>query len=331
MNSLRAGSSPSLLPGLANGVAAGACWGLVFVAPAVMPDFTALQLATVRYLMYGAFSVALVLPRAARLSARIPRGGRPALLWLGLTGNLGYYILIATAVRLCGINITSIVTGFLPVIVGVLGMREGDGPGLRRLVPSMLLMLVGISLTAMQALHSPGTETGFDAAHLAGFMCAVGGLASWSIFAISNARWLRRLPDTSAEEWGLLTGVATGAQALFLIPFACHGATSHTSSQWAAFIALGAGIALVSSLLGGIFWNRTCRLLPMTLSGQMAVGETLFALFYGCLWTGRWPTVMEAGAVIFLVLSVVFCTLAHAPPSRDNIRARHDTSRSMST
>ncbi|CUW47830.1 DMT family transporter [Novacetimonas hansenii] len=327
MNSLRAGSPSSLLAGLGNGVAAGACWGLVFVAPAMMPDFTALQLATVRYVMYGVFSVALLLPRAGRLAARIPRGGRPALLWLGLTGNLGYYILIATAVGLCGINITSIVTGFLPVIVGVLGTREGDGLDLRRLVPSMLLMLMGISLTAVQALYAPDTQAGFDTAHLTGFICAVGGLASWSIFAISNARWLRRLPDTSAEEWGLLTGVATGAEALFLIPFACHGAASHTPSQWVWFIALGTGIALVSSLLGGIFWNRTCRLLPMTLSGQMAVGETLFALLYGCLWTGRWPTVMEAGAVIFLVLSVVFCTFAHAPPSRNRDHARHDTSR----
>ncbi|MCE2578210.1 DMT family transporter [Gluconacetobacter entanii] len=318
MNSSRARSHSSLLAGLGNGLAAGACWGLVFIAPAMMPDFTALQLATVRYLMYGFFSVALVLPRWRRLAACIPQGGRAALLGLGLTGNLGYYILIAMAVRLCGINITSIITGFLPVIVGILGTREGDSPGLRRLVPSMLLMVAGISLTALQALHAPGAGTDdprVDMAHLLGFLCAIGGLASWSIFALANARWLRRLSDTSAGDWGLLTGVATGVEALFVIPFACHGAMSHPPSRWVAFIVLGAFIALVSSLLGGIFWNRTCRLLPMTLCGQMAVGETLFALFYGCLWTGRWPTAMEGAAVLFLVLSVVCSTLAHAPSS----------------
>lgn len=42
-----------MLGGIANGVASGALWGLVFLAPAVLTDFSPLQLAASRYLVYG--------------------------------------------------------------------------------------------------------------------------------------------------------------------------------------------------------------------------------------------------------------------------------------
>lgn len=314
MNGPQSRSRFPLLPGLANGVATGACWGTVFVAPAMVPDFTPLQLSTARYIAYGAISILLVLPRWRQLHSRIVPKEWIALLWLGLTGNLGYYILISSAVRLCGIDITSIMTGFLPVIIGILGTREKDGLGLRRLVPSMLLMLVGLGLTAMQTLHSGNATAGTDVTRLTGFALAIGGLASWSIFALSNARWLKRLSTISADDWSLLTGIATGAEALLLLPFAVHpDAASHPVSGWLAFAAVSGGVALIASVMGGIFWNRTCQMLPMTLSGQMAVGETLFALFYGCLWTGRLPTAIETAAVVFLMLSVISSALAHAP------------------
>lgn len=88
--------------GIANGVAAGALWGVVFLAPAVLQSFNALQLSAGRYLVYGLIAVALLLPRWKRLAPRLGRAEWFGLLWLSLAGNLVYFLLLATAVQWAG-------------------------------------------------------------------------------------------------------------------------------------------------------------------------------------------------------------------------------------
>ena len=67
-------------------------------------------------------------------------------------------------------------------------------------------------------------------------------------------------------------------------------------------------------MLGNALWNRASRLLPLTMVGQMIVFETLFALLYGFLWEGRWPTGLEAIAMVLLVSGVLSCASAHRQP-----------------
>ena len=77
---------------------------------------------------------------------------------------------------------------------------------------------------------------------------------------------------------------------------------------------VSAGVAVIASLLGNACWNRASRLLPLTLTGQMIVFETLFALLYGFGWQRRWPTLMELLAIVCLVSGVLLCAHAHRPP-----------------
>lgn len=51
--------------GIANGIAAGALWGVVFLAPAVLSHFSAVQLSAGRYLVYGLIAVVLLAPAGA--------------------------------------------------------------------------------------------------------------------------------------------------------------------------------------------------------------------------------------------------------------------------
>ncbi|WP_323989756.1 MULTISPECIES: EamA family transporter [Nguyenibacter] len=329
-------SDAPLLSGLLNGLAAGACWGTIFLAPELVPDFGALALSLARYLAYGLLSAALLAPRWRTVLPRVPASGWCGLFGLGLAGNLAYYVLIASAVRLCGIGATSIVTGFLPVTVALLGTRDAGSLPLRRLAPSLLLAAIGIGLIGLQAAGTPAASAAGAAPHrVLGLLCALAGLTSWSLFAVSNARWMRRLPTIGAGDWGLLTGLVTGAQSLVLLPVLAlagpgmafgsafgtvfgtapgAGPATHDARQWLVFGAVSVGVGLLGSVLGGMFWNRASRQLPLTLSGQMAVGETLFALFYGCLWHQRWPTALEIAAVGFLAASVVTCAARHARP-----------------
>ncbi|MFS3134921.1 DMT family transporter [Gluconacetobacter sacchari] len=307
-----------LLAGLGYGLAAGACWGIIFLAPLLVPDFSALQLAVARYVAYGGFSAALLLPRWRGVVRRLPGRAWGVLLGLGLAGNLGYYVLIATAVRLAGLNATSIVTGFLPVLVSCLGSREKGALHPGRLWPSLLLMIAGLVLVGMDGSGRPGTAAVIDPlARGEGLACAAAAMLAWSLFAIVNARWMARLPSVGAGEWGLASGVATGLLGMLALPFAGFVPAAHPAARWLVFGGVASGVALVASVLGGIFWNQCSRRLPMTLSGQMAIGETLFALLYGCLWSGHGLSVPESGAVVLLIGSVALGAMAHASPARD--------------
>src|SRR5690606_13651485 len=77
--------------GVALGVGAGALWGLVFLAPALAREFPPLQLAIGRYLFYGLFSAALVVPLWRRPRHKLGVRDGWMLAWLSLSGNILYY------------------------------------------------------------------------------------------------------------------------------------------------------------------------------------------------------------------------------------------------
>src|SRR5579875_1825154 len=153
-------SSPTLPPargrdrlaGVACGLGAGALWGLVFLAPALVRGFSPLQLTVGRYLAYGVIAGALLAPRWRTLAPRVARRGWRDLLWLALAGNTLYYVLLATAVQTGGIAMTSLVIGFLPVAVTMIGSRDHGAVPLARLWPSLLLCGAGAVCIGWQAL-----------------------------------------------------------------------------------------------------------------------------------------------------------------------------------
>jgi drug/metabolite transporter (DMT)-like permease len=119
-------------------------------------------------------------------------------------------------VQSAGIATTSLIIGFLPVAVTILGSRDRDAVPLRGLAPSLLLCAAGAVCIGWQALSR--TASGDAGRELIGFACAIGALVAWTAYAVGNARALNRLDRVSVHDWNLLTGVVTGAQAAALIP-----------------------------------------------------------------------------------------------------------------
>jgi drug/metabolite transporter (DMT)-like permease len=287
---------------------AGALWGLVFLAPEVARGFTPLQLSAGRYLAYGLVALALVAPSARRLAATLTWAEWRALAWLSLWGNILYFVLLAQAVQTGGIAMTSLIVGMLPVAVTVIGSRQHGAVPFAQLLPSLMLGAAGMACIGWQSLHGAAQGS------LTGVLCAVGALISWTIYAVQNSRWLGRVHHVSSHEWSLLTGVVTGAQALLLaIPAFLWAPGVHASADWLRFGGVVAGVAIFASILGNAFWNRASRLLPLTLTGQMILFETLFALLYAFIWEQRLPTGLETAAMVLLVAGVLSCTAAHRP------------------
>lgn len=299
--------------GVFYGMLAGALWGGIFLAPKLIPaGFTPLQLSSARYLTYGVIALILIGPKMRRISAHFGRAEWGALIWLSLIGNLIYYVFISTAVQLSGVAFTSIIIGFLPVAVTIIGSRDHGAVSLKRLWPSLLFGAIGIVGISWQSLTESGTS--LDTSKLIGLAAAIGALASWTAFAVGNARWLTKLHHVSADEWNLMTGVVTGGLALILaIPAFALGGSSHAQSEWLQFTLVAMALGFSASILGNAFWNRMSRLLPLTMVGQMILFETLFALLYGFLWEQRGPTVIESVAIVSVVVSVLLCMQAHRP------------------
>ncbi len=251
-------------------------------------------------------------PRRRLLAARVTRQQWRTLIWLSLTGNTLYYLLLASAVQNGGGAMTSLVVGLMPVAITVIGSRDKDAVPLSTLLLSLLLCAAAAVCIGWQSLAVADTRPLQQ--RLIGLVCAIGALASWTTYAVTNARSLAVAPQLSSHEWSLLTGIVTGAQSILLLPLAVLTATgSHSRPEWLQFAGLSFGVALLASIVGNALWNRMSRLLPLTLVGQMILFETLFALVYGLVWEQRLPTLLEAAAFVLVVLSVFSCLAAHRP------------------
>jgi drug/metabolite transporter (DMT)-like permease len=296
--------------GIGCGAIAGAFWGLVFLAPALAHGFTPLQLSAGRYLAYGMVAAVLIAPSWRRVAGVLDKAEWRALAWLSLWGNIVYFVLLARAVQTGGIAMTSLIVGLLPVTVTIVGSREHGAVPFSKLLPSLLLSTAGLVAIAWHSLgaNAPGSVTGL--------LCAVGALVSWTIYAVQNSRWLTRLHHVTAHEWSLLTGVVTGAESLLLaVPAFVFTPNSPDSAGWWYFTGIVMTVAICASVLGNAFWNRASRLLPLTMTGQMILFETLFALLYAFIWEARWPAPAETLAIVLLVAGVLSCTAAHRTPA----------------
>ncbi|QLF92618.1 DMT family transporter [Pseudomonas sp. ABC1] len=300
--------------GVLCGAGAGALWGLVFLAPELVRDFSPLYLAIGRYLFFGLIAFALLAPRLRKVLPGVSRREWLAIAGLALIGNILYYVLLGAAVQLAGIAITSLVIGFLPVAVMIIGSRDANALPLQKLKVPLALCGAGALCIGWQALALPAS--GSLGRQVLGLGCALGALVSWTWFAVANSRCLVRLHHITPHDWNLLTGLVTGGLTLALIPLAAltHD-SAHELDAWARLIGVAAGLAFLASIVGNALWNRMSRLLPLTLTGQMILFETLFALIYGFAWEQRLPTLTEAAAFLLVSLSVISCVAIHRRPT----------------
>ena len=302
--------------GLLCGLIAGAFWGGVFLAPLLLADFTPLQMTAGRYLAYGLASLVLLAPTAlavfGRMTGRMTGRDWRDLALLSLLGNLIYYVGLAVAVQNAGVAAASLIIGLLPVTVTLVGARPGEGVPLRRLAAPLALLAAGVVCINVDVFRS---GEGAPAPRLIlGVLGAVLALACWTLYAVWNARRLAATPTFNSHEWSLLTGVVTGALSLVLIvPAFLVGAAGHVSSAWTLFWGVSLAVALGASVIGNGLWNAASRLLPLSLSGQLIVFETLFALLYGFLHEGRWPRPLESLAIGLMLVGVLWSVSLHRP------------------
>ncbi len=108
-----------------------------------------------------------------------------------------------------------------------------------------------------------------------------------------------------------LAGVAPTSLIIGVLPIAVTR-MGHKDHDWTAFWITNSLLALGASVIGNHLWNIASRKVPVTLSGQLILFETLFALLYGFIYAQRMPRVLEIAAIVLLSAGVAWSVRVHA-------------------
>ncbi|RZJ20336.1 MAG: DMT family transporter [Haliea sp.] len=296
-----------MLTGILAGLAAGALWGLVFVAPRMVPGYTSVDFTAGRYAVYG--TVAAIVMLAGLRTRRLPTWRQAgAALAMSLLGFTAYYLLLVFAIRDAGTEAPTLIIGTIPIWVMLLGKPQH----LRwaALVPGLALTFAGLAL--MMGSPHGGPQAPAPPAYWRGIAWAVLAMGCWTAFAIWNSSWLKRHPEVNATDWANWLGVATGLGAL-LLWFAAGSEPEVLAAQEqrTLFAILCIATGFGSAWLATILWNIASQRLPASLCGQLIVSETLFALVYSFAWDGLWPTPAQAAACVLFTLGILASIKAH--------------------
>jgi len=312
---------PVMLTGVLFALAAGLMWGLVFVAPVMLPSYPPALLTTGRYLAFGLIALPLALIDRRTLR-ELTRADWWEAVKLSAVGNFLYYLTLSAAIQRAGAPLPTMIIGTLPVVIAVCAnhrnrVRDGQLPWLK-LLPSLALIATGLALVNRDELLHLRASAGDLRRYAEGALLAVAALACWTWYPIRNADWLRAHADRSPRAWATAQGLVTGPIALagLLAVGAVHLAAPGTlmpvgqafplGDRPLAFVGLMAAVGLFASWLGTLCWNEASQRLPTSLSGQLIVFETLAALAYAFTWNQRMPPPATLAGIALLLGGVMW-------------------------
>lgn len=296
-------------------LACSACvmWSLAFVVPVLLPDYPASVLSLARYTAFGLVSVLLAWGDREAL-ATLSKADWCEAFRLTLLGNFIYYGCLAQAVHSSGAPLPTLIVGTLPVVIAVASRLLGEETGVhadwRQLLPGLLLISAGIWL-----VHHSELADSSHSAHgvLVGAALSMLAVASWTLYALRNAAWLRARQNRTAQVWATAQGFASLPIALLGLAAVCAWTAVRSADPVALlgpapgrFVALTVALGLLTSWLGTILWNRASQLLPTGLVGQLIVVETLSALALASVVRGALPGVLTILGGVLLIAGVVW-------------------------
>ncbi len=293
--------------GIAAGLAAGALWGLVFVAPRMLPGVNEVDFTAGRFVSYGLLAfVFLLLAKNKQWPTWTQARAAVFMSFLGFTG---YYLLLVYGIRDAGTAVPSLIIGTIPIWMMILG--KPAGLSWKSMIPGLILTGIGLALM-MQASHSASASNAEGENFWRGVAFSLASMVCWTAFGLMNAKWLKEHPEVSATTWANWLGVATGLGALILWLLAgSEPKVLLARTDIALFAILSVATGIGSAWLATILWNIASQRLSASLCGQLIVSETIFALIYSFMWDGRWPNVMQFAAAVLFVAGILASIRAH--------------------
>jgi drug/metabolite transporter (DMT)-like permease len=269
------------------GLATCALWGLTFIAPRAVEPFTTWDLTIARYGIFGAACLLLMLDKRFRPSGisapRIAVG-----LLLGGCGYVGYFVCAAHAVTLAGTVVPPLVIGLMPVLTAVIANQREKAIEWMDIALPLTMICAGLLVANLQTITASPPSVRQNI--WLGILLALAALFIWIAYGLANAAIMRRPDAPDGFRWTGLQGIGAALGSTMLLPLADFHAPPEAFLPFAIW-ALVMGLA--GSWLATWLWVIASRRLPLALSAQLIIAETVFGLGYGFLYDGRWPTANE--------------------------------------
>jgi drug/metabolite transporter (DMT)-like permease len=303
-----------MLKGILAGLTTCALWGLTFVAPRTVNPFSPWDLTIARYGIFGFASALLMIHprfRPTNFSSRRLIIG----LLLGGGGYVGYFLSVAYAVRLAGAAIPPLIIGSMPVLLAVIANLRDKTIRWRSLAAPLGLVAGGVLIVNVATIGEAPSEEVREI--LVGGACAGLALAIWIAYGLVNAAVMRASDSPDALRWTCIQGIgAAGGSALILPQTTFATFVAATPAETFRFVAWALLMGFAGSWLATWCWAIASRRLPLALSAQLIVSETLFGLAYGFLFERRWPTLAEWIGCAFQIAGVVLAIAIFSRPDR---------------
>lgn len=299
-----------MLKGVLYALAACCIWGLIFVVPYYVEGFNAIEVALGRYVVYGLLSTCIFFVNKLQGAASYPRAVWRQALGFSLISTIVYYTAVILSVRYATPAVCALILGVAPVTIAFYGNWRQREYSFGSLVPSSMLILLGLALINLPHLAVDGLAGDFSI----GLACSLIALAAWSWYVVANARFLKDNPAVSSNDWPTLIGVATlfwvGVVAL-LVAAIDGGRTDmgkylDFDATFVRFMGGSAVLGIACSWVGAYLWNQASRRLPIALAGQLSIFETVFGLLFVYGLARQMPSLLEGAGIVVLLGAVVY-------------------------
>lgn len=294
------------------GVVSAAFWGILYIFPLLLPEYSSFQTGIGRCCVTGLFSILLVFYFRDEIR-KLKRSDWMVALRLALIGCLINFMAQLYCSDFSGASIAGLSTGIIPVILTLYSNERDRKLGrwsvpLKPLIAPTLLIFFGFVLcNYSEFVTNPMSSSPLK------FMIgvALGLLHSiiWTWYPIANADWIKANPQVNVLAWTSLIFALLFPFSIVLYLFGLSGILSGFEysllgpTPW-RFIAVMLVGGIVSSWGAMTLWNYMCKRVPTSLAGQMMVLETLFAMLFGHVLQKRFPTWDLIAGTVLLVIGV---------------------------
>ena len=300
-----------MLVGFFSGVMGCALWGFIYLVPLLLSGYDPISIAMARFACFGIGSVFLLYRYQEQLKQLTFRDWFDAFN-LAFIGNAVYFVFLSQGIKLSGAPLAGMLMALIPVLVAVITNRKTlDNPIVvpwKKLIVPLGMILLGLVMANLTEFEL-ATEKTSTRDFWIGAGCSTIAMLLWTWFPIRNSQWLTRHPTISPFAWTTAQGFAIFPATVFIYCFvnvdSIIGETPFLGETPLTFIMLMLLAGIICGWGGMALWNYMSARLPVALSGQMIVFETIFSVIYTLIYREEYPSWTLLLGLIILLLGVV--------------------------
>lgn len=298
----------SMLIGIVAALFAAFAWSLNFLVPFVIGGYSIFDFALFRFGVSGALATGFLLWKWKAIRV-LGIGDWLVAFRLGFIGFLGYFLAVAGAAIFAGPVIAPAFLGLVPIALAVAGNLRQKAVRWSALILPLALAAVGLAFVNASVFDATSMTSAQSL--FVGILLAIAAVSLWTWFGLANQRALAERPGMDAGVWTALILVGGGVEMLVFVPAGFALGVFNFPQLGLDWDVAGSlylwsiSLAILASVGGALAWTFAAKRLPVALSAQLIVSETVFGTIFGLAVHGRWPTPTDILGIAFLVAGVV--------------------------